>query len=95
MSGKQKCAENYLNSIELEYKAIDSITLQEVRMNINIRYHANKDKLGHILSFHPLDEVQGNINQWMKRVLFGPDETSWWSHSPNVAAATCASISKR
>ena len=87
MSGKHKCVENYLNAIELEYKAIDNIALQEVRMNISVRYHANKDKNGHIFPLHPLDEVQENINQWTKRILLGPDETSWRSHSPNVAAA--------
>ena len=87
MSGKHKCVENYLNAIELEYKAIDNIALQEIRMNISVRYHANKDKSGYLFPLHPLDEVQENINQWTKRILLGSDETSWKAHSPNVAAA--------
>ena len=87
MSGKHKCVENYLNAIELEYKAIDNIALQEIRMNISVHYHANKDKSGYMFPLHPLDEVQENINQWTKRILLGPDETSWKAHSPNVAAA--------
>ena len=28
--GKHKCVENYLNAIELEYKTVDNITLQEI-----------------------------------------------------------------
>ena len=87
MSGKHKCVKNYLNAIELEYKEVDNIILQEVRMNISVRYHANKDKLCHIFPLHALGEVQENINQWTKRILLGPDETSWRSYSPNVAAA--------
>ena len=87
MSGKHKCVENYLNAIELEYKSIDNIALQEIRMNISVRYHADIDKTGHIFPLHPLDEVQENINQWTKRILLGPGETSWRSHSPNVASA--------
>ena len=87
MSGKHKCVENYLNAIELEYKSIDNIALQEIRMNISVRYNADKDKTGHIFPLHPLDEVQENINQWTKRILLGPGETSWRSHSQNVASA--------
>ena len=56
-------------------------------MNTSVRYHANKDKLGHVFPLHPLDEVQENTNQWEKRILLGPDEISWRSHSHNVAAA--------
>ena len=32
VSGKQKCVENCLDTIELEYKTIDNITLQEIRV---------------------------------------------------------------
>lgn len=63
MFGKYKCVENYLNTIELEYKTYDNIPLQEIRMNISVRYHADKDKTGHIFPLYPLDEVQENINQ--------------------------------
>ena len=44
MLSKYKCVENYLNTIELEYKTIDNITLQEVRMNLSVRYHEGNDK---------------------------------------------------
>ena len=87
MSGKHKCVENYLNAIELEYKTINNTALQEIRMNISVRYHEGKDKAGNPFPLHPLDEVQENINQWTKRILMGPDEVSWVSHSPNVASA--------
>ena len=87
MSAKHKCVENYLNAIELEYKTIDNITLQEVRMNISVRYHEGTDKSGFVFPMHPLDEMQENINQWTKKILLGPDEVSWVAHSPNVASA--------
>ena len=58
MSWKHKYVENCLNAIELEYTAIDNIILQEVRMNISVRYHADKDKKGHIFPLHLLDEYQ-------------------------------------
>ena len=56
-------------------------------MNICVRYHEGKDKAGDPFPLHPLDKVQENINQWKKRILMGPDEVSWVSHSPNVACA--------
>ena len=87
MSGKHKCVENYLNAIELEYKTIDNVALQEIRMNISVRYHEGEDKSGFEYPMHPLDEVQENINQWTKRLLMGPEESSWVAHSPNVASA--------
>ena len=85
--GKHKCVENYLNAIDLEYKKIDNVTLQEIRMNISCRYHTGCDKRGYIFPMHPLDEVQENVNLWTKRILLGSDELSWRLHSPNVAAA--------
>ena len=85
--GKHKCVENYLNSIDLEYKKVDNITLQEIRMNISCRYHIGCDKRGMPFPMHPLDEVQENVNLWTKRILLGSDEISWRVHSPNVAAA--------
>ena len=87
LSGKHKCVENYLNAIELEYQNIDNISLQEVRMNISVRYHEGNDVKGNAFPLHPLDEVQENVNQWTKRILLGPDEASWKGHSPNVACA--------
>ena len=87
MSGKHKCVENYLNEIELEYKTIDSITLQEVRMNISVHYYEGTDKSGFVFPMHPLDEIQENVNQWTKKILLGPDEVSWVAHSPNVTSA--------
>ena len=85
--GKHKCVENYLNAIDLEYKQIDNITLQEIRMNISCRYHTGCDKREYSFPMHPLDEVQENVNLWTKRILLGSDELSWRMHSPNVAAA--------
>ena len=41
--GKHKCVENYLNAIDLEYKTVDNVTLQEIRMNVSCRYHEGKD----------------------------------------------------
>ena len=87
LSGKHKCVENYLNAIELEYRNIDNISLQEVRMNISVRYHEGNDAKGNAYPLHPLDEVQENVNQWTKRILLGPEEASWKGHSPNVACA--------
>ena len=87
LSGKHKCVENYLNAIQLEYKTIDNVALQEIRMNISVRYHEGNDKTGGASPMHPLDEVQENINQWTKRLLMGPDEISWVAHSPNVASS--------
>ena len=87
MSGKHKCAENYLNAIELEYKIIDTTALQEICMNIIVRYHEGNDKAGYAFPLHPPDEVQENINQCTKRMVMGPDEVSWVAHSPNVASA--------
>ena len=87
MSGKHKCVENYLNAIELEYKKIDNVALQEIRMNLSMRYHEGNDEYGFTYPMHPLDEVQENINQWTKRLLMGPDEISWVAHSPNFASA--------
>ena len=46
-----------------EYKVVDNIALQEIRMNISVWYHADKDKIGNIFPLHPSDEVQENINQ--------------------------------
>jgi len=54
ISGKHKCVENYLNAIDLEYSIIDNIGLQEVRMNISVRYHEGKDKRGKLYPMHPL-----------------------------------------
>ena len=85
--GKHKCVENCLDAIDLEYKNIDNITLQEIRMNISCRYHEGLDRNGNAFPLHPLDEVQENINCWTKRILLGPDEVSWKIHSPNVACA--------
>ena len=85
--GKHKCVENYLNAIDLEYKKIDNITLQEIRMNISCRYHTGCDKRGKQFPMHPLDEVQKNVNLWTKRILLGSDKLSWRLNSPNVAAA--------
>ena len=85
--GKYKCVEKYLNAIDLEYKKIDNITLQEIRMNISCRYHTGCGKRGYSFPMHPLDEVQENVNLWTKRILLGSDELSWRMHSPNVAAA--------
>ena len=80
---KHKCVENYLDAIDLEYKNIDNITLQEIRMNVSCRYHEGVDRNGNVFPLHPLDEVQENNNCWTKRILLG----SWKMHSPNVACA--------
>ena len=85
--GKYKCVENYLNAIDLEYKTVDNITLQEIRMNVSCRYHEGNDRYGNRYPLHPLDEVQENVNLWTKKILLGPDEMSWRLHSPNVACA--------
>lgn len=37
--GKHTCDENYLHAIDLEYKAVDNIMLQEIRMIVSFRYH--------------------------------------------------------
>ena len=61
MSGMHKCVENYLNVIDLEYSIIDNIGLQEVQMNISVRYHEEKDKRGEIYHIHPLVDVLLNF----------------------------------
>ena len=85
--GKHKCVENYLDAIDLEYKNIDNITLQEIKMNISCRYHEGVDRNGNTLTLQPIDKVKENINCWTKRILLGPDKVSWKIHSLNV---TCA-----
>ena len=87
LSGKHKCVENYLTSMETEVKKVTNKTLQEIRMNISCRYHAGCDSRGHPYPQHPLDEVQENVNLWTKKILLGPDAISWKLHSPNVACA--------
>ena len=87
MSGKYKCVENYLNAIELKYKIINNITLQEFCMNISVHYHEENDKAGSAYPMHPLDEVQGHINKWTNTLLMRPDDISRVVHSPNVASA--------
>ena len=87
LSGKHKCVENYLNTIELEYKTIDNVALQEVHMNISVRYHEGQDKYDNDFPLHPLDEMQENVNQWTKKLLMSSDEESWVAHSPNVSCA--------
>ena len=62
ISGKHKCVENYLNAIKLEYKTIDNTALQEIHMNISVRYYEGNDKTGYVFPLHPLGEVQENIN---------------------------------
>ena len=88
-------ATQYLNAIDLEYSIIDNISLQEVRMNISVRYHEGKDKRGEPYPMHPLDEVQENINQWMKRFFWGQMKI----HGGNIVlmlhVVTCALILKR
>ena len=68
MTCKHKFVENYLNAIELEYATIDSTALQEIRMDISLRYHKGKDKAGDVFPLHQLDEVQENINQWKNNI---------------------------
>ena len=85
--GKHKCVENYFSAIDLEYKSVDNIKLQDIRMNISCRYHKSKDRYGDPYPLHPLDEVQENVNLWTKKILLGPDEMSWRLNSPNVAYA--------
>ena len=82
-----KCVENYLNDIELEYKTIDNILLQDVCMNISVRYHEGSDTKGNAYPMYPLDEFQENINQCTNNILLGPDEILWVVHSPSVASA--------
>ena len=77
--------ENYLSAIDLEYKSVDNIKLQEIRMNVSCRYHKSKDRYADPYPLHPLDEVQENVNLWTKKILLGLDEMSWRLHSPNVA----------
>ena len=57
MSVKHTCVESYLNAIELEYNTIDNIMLQEVRINISVRYHEGNNKAGFVYLMHPLDEL--------------------------------------
>ena len=74
MSGKHKCVEYYLNTIELEYSNIENVTLQEVMLNTSVRYYEDKNNRGLFYLLYHLDEVQENIHQWSNRILLGPHE---------------------
>lgn len=77
MSGKHTFIENYLNAIDLEYKAIDNIALQEIRMNISVCYHAYKDKSGygsnyiHLTTSKRISINGRNMSYWDPRKLLG------------------------
>jgi len=76
-----------LNAIKLEYKNIDNISLQNVRINISGRYHEVNDIYGNLFPPHPLNGVEERIHRWIKPILLGLDDTSWKVRRPNV---TCA-----
>lgn len=83
LSGKHTCVDTYLHAIELEFKNIDNISLQEV-------YHKGKDTCDNSSPLHPLDKVQESIKQEIKRILLVPDRSSWKAHSLNdVCANIC------
>ena len=83
--GEHTCVENYINSIDLEYKPIYNIALHDICMSISCYYHEGIDNNSNIYLIHPLDEVPASINCWTKRMLLGPDEVSWKKYSPNVS----------
>ena len=84
---KHNYFETCLSIIETDYSGMSYHELQSILMNYSVRHRNGKDSKGNLNPLHVLDEVMENINSWTKRLLLGPDETSWKIHSPNLMCA--------
>ena len=85
---KSKYFQITLEQIEREYGEIDFKNLEEIRLNMAFKYECPSDIVDEKnKGLKVLDEVQENINLYMKKLPLGTTIASWKKHSPNVMCA--------
>lgn len=63
MLGKHAYVGKYFNANELEHITIGNIVLQQIRMNLSVRYQEGNNKAGFVHTIRPLNEGQEITNQ--------------------------------
>ena len=84
---KNNYVEIVLSQLEKKYKSLNLKQLQEIRMNVGVRYRGDNEMNKSGQSIHVLDELMENVNMWVKSLPLGDDRESWEVHSPNVMVA--------